>query len=67
MPRYVWIVLAFSPRDGGWVRIFEQFNVQRKAWQAVIFFWPVMVLSGDYETMEVKRTIAFRNKAKQRS
>ena len=63
MPRCVWIVLAFSPRDGGWMRIFDTFKVQRYAWQAVEFFWQLMVLHGDYETVEVKRTIAFRNKA----
>ena len=35
------------------MRIFDTFKVQRYAWQAVEFFWQLMVLHGDYETVEV--------------
>ncbi len=60
MARYVWIVRAFSPRDGGWVRVFGSFRSEQLAWNAIEFFWEMIVESGDYESLEVKRTISFR-------
>ena len=59
MARYVWVVKAYSPRDGGWVRWFKGFDNEREAWEAVEMFWSLAVLSGDYETVDIVKTIAF--------
>ena len=58
MPRFVWTVRAYSPRDGGWVRVFCHFHNESQAWEAVILFWDMMVDAGDYKTLDVRRTIA---------
>ena len=56
MAKYVYVVYAESPRDGGFVRIFGHFQVEKLAWEAVEFVeW-----TGDYIGVEVRRTIAFR-------
>ena len=57
---YVWVVLGFSQRDGGWVRVFNQFRDEELAWTAVAFFWDLMVEHGGYSTVDVIRTISFR-------
>ena len=55
-----WIVRAFSPRDGGWVRLaLDYFYTEESAWIGVILFWDLMVMAGDYTTVDVKRTIRF--------
>ena len=59
MARYVWVVKAYSPRDGGWVRWFKNFANERDAWMAVEMFWSLAVLSDDYETVDIVKTIAF--------
>ena len=62
MPFYAFVVLAFSPRDGGWVRvdlIAPYFLSEEDAWNAVILFWELMVLHGDYITVDVRRTVIF--------
>ena len=62
MPFYAFVVLALSPRDEGWVRhhlIAPHFPSEENAWVAVIYFWDLMVLSGDYITIDVRRTIVF--------
>ena len=56
---YVWVVRAFSQRDGGWVRVFNQFRDEELAWTAVALFWDMMV-EEDFLTVEVIRTISFR-------
>ena len=61
MARMVWIIRALSPRDGGWVRCFGRFPSQELAWGLVEFMWEMIVNAGDYETIEVVRTIAFQN------
>ena len=61
MARYIWVVRALSPRDGGWVRcIGKWFKSEEDAWEMVLQFWPLMVNAGNYVTIEVVKTIAFR-------
>ena len=55
---YVWKVRAFC--DGEWVGLFNTFPDSESAWTAVVMFWDMMVDAGDYDTVEVIRTIAFR-------
>ena len=69
MPRYAFIVKALSPRDGGWIRLGTYgaggaggpwyFETEEEGWQWIEFLWPLMVLSGDYVTVTVERTIRF--------
>ena len=59
MSRYIFIVRALRPRDGGWVRLFGQFDRMEDAWKLVILMWDLMVRSGDYTTVDVVRTISF--------
>ena len=60
MPRYAFIVKALRPRDGGWVRLGGcYFQTEVDAWQFFCLFFPLMVLSGDYITVVVERTIVF--------
>ena len=60
MPCFVFVVRALSPRDGDWVRLFQNFRTEEDAWTAVTIFWLLMTISNDYVTVEVKRTISFR-------
>ena len=60
MPRYAWVIVALSPRDGGWVRFGNQCRSEELGWKAVEFLWDLMVLAGDYVTVDVKKTISFR-------
>jgi hypothetical protein len=57
---YVWVVLAFSDDENGWVRVFNQFRDEELAWTAVALFWDLMVEHGDYFTVDVIRTISFK-------
>jgi hypothetical protein len=59
MPRYAFIVKTLSPRDGGWVRLGGYYQTEVDAWQFYCLFSPLMVLSGDYITVVVERTIVF--------
>ncbi len=60
MGRYVWIVRALSPKDGGWVRTLGMhWASENDGWEAVYNFFDLMVAHGDYVTVEVVRTIAF--------
>ena len=59
MARYVYRLKAFSPRDGGWVLWFRQFRTREAAWVWAIKMWDLAVLSGDYITLDVVRTVAF--------
>ena len=58
-PRYAWVVKAYSLREGGWVRIFNNFKTEELAWEAVQLFWEMLVLQGDYKTITVIKTINF--------
>ena len=58
MARLVWIVLAYSPRDGGWVRMGGHFRSRETGWQFVELMWELMIHAGYYETVDVKKTIA---------
>ena len=65
MARFVWIVLALSPRDGGWQRLGvpgpfpRHFPTQEMAWEFVELMWDLFVEAGDYVTIDVRKTIAF--------
>ena len=59
MARYVWVVRALSPRDGGWVRMGEYFPTEQAGWEYIELFWVMFVLAGDYITLDVVRTIRF--------
>ena len=56
--RRVFIVRALSPRDGGWVRLFEYFPTEEMAWEAVERFWGLLI-GENYITIDVRRTIQF--------
>ena len=63
MARYVWVIFALCPRDGGWVRM-APFG--REYWPSLPVallvmqeFWPMMVMAGDYAGWHVVKTIAF--------
>jgi len=59
MSRYIFIVRALSPRDGGWVRLFfGRYFRMEDGWKSVILMWDLMVGSGDYTTVDVVRTIS---------
>ena len=57
--RFVYVVRAFSPRDGGWVRHGNHWKDEEAAWTFVTLMWPLLVLADDYVTVEVVKTIAF--------
>ena len=57
--RYRYVVLADSPRDGGWVRVFGYFKNVESAEEAIGLFMPLMVLSGDYRRLRIVKTIVF--------
>ncbi len=57
--RYRWAAYAFSPGNGGWVRFNFGARTETEGWTFVEQFWDLMVLAGDYETVDVKRTICF--------
>ena len=59
MASYRWIVLAWSPRDGGWVRNFGYFKTEQDAWDCITQFLVLIQLHGDIEGFQVKRTIRF--------
>ena len=59
MARYRWIILAWSPRDGGLVRIFGYFKTEPDAWDCITQFQVLIQLHGDYEGFQVKRIIRF--------
>ena len=59
MPRFAFIVKVLSPRDGGWVRLGGYYQTEEDGWKFYCLFSPLMVLSGDYITVVVERTIVF--------
>ena len=56
MPCYCYIIKAWSPRDGGWMRLFGYFKTEQDAWD-VIYFLTLFIL--DFEGFNVVRTIKF--------
>ena len=60
MARCIWVCKAYSPRDGGWVRSFGSFPTETDAWNLIVAMWDMIVRHGDYETIKVVRTVAFR-------
>ena len=59
MAHFVWVIRAYSPRDGGWVLFLGHFPREEDAWNAVTLFWDLMVEASDYVTVDVVKTIAF--------
>ena len=59
MPRYAFIVKVLSPRDGGWLRWGGYWATEEDAWQFIQIVFDVMVLHGDYLTVNVQRVIRF--------
>ena len=59
MASYRWIIRAWSPRDGGWVRTFGYFKTEQDAWDCISHFLLLIQLHGDIEEFHVKRTIRF--------
>ena len=54
MAHYIWIVKAYSPRDGGWVRmhfLYDFFLNEEDGWKAVEMLWPLMERAGDYTSV----------------
>jgi hypothetical protein len=63
MARYVWVILADSPRDGGWVRWGGQFATFADAARFLAFALQLAAGGGslgDYVGIVVRPTIAFR-------
>ena len=66
MARLVVVIRCLSPSDGDdedghcWTRIVGHFHSDEDAWRGVETMWDMMVLAGDYVTVEVVKTIAFR-------
>ena len=66
MARYIFLCLALSPRDGGWVRLSNPrdgqswFQSEEDAWLFIEAFWGLIVLHGDFISLDVRRTIRFR-------
>ena len=59
MARYIWIVMAWSPRDGGWVYVLGSFRNKQLAFEAVYRFMPLLLPQG-YPVIAVFPRIAFR-------
>ena len=66
MPRARWryFVLADSPRDGGWIRIFADggFRTRSRAEQAITVFMPMIQSAGDYRALKIKKIIVFNRR-----
>ena len=56
MPCYCYIIKAWSPRDGGWMRLFGYFKTEQDAWDVIYFLTPFIL---DFEGFNVVRTIKF--------
>ena len=62
--RWRYIVMADSPRDGGWIRIFADcgFKTRSKAEQTITLLMPMIQAAGDYRTLKIKKIIVFNPK-----
>ena len=54
MPCYNYIIKAWSPRDGGWVRLLGYFKTEQDAWDLIDALIP-----SEIEGFNVLRTITF--------
>ena len=45
--RFCYIVKAYSPRDGGWIRVSGTFRTEALAKQGLAFFRPAMMAPAD--------------------
>ena len=59
MPCYCYIIKAWSPRDGGWMRLFGYFKTEQDAWDLIYLLTPLLELHRDIEGFNVVRTIKF--------
>ena len=57
--RYRYVVVADSPRDGGWVRVFWHYKNIESAEEAIVRFMPLMVRSGDYRRLRIVKRLFF--------
>ena len=64
--RYRYIVFALSPRDGGWVRVFQPFKSENDALTAVELLLPLIQLSDDYDDIQIVKTIVFKARREDR-
>ena len=62
----MYVVKAFTRRDGGWTRTLGSFKSENDAWTAIDLFTPMIKEAGDYEDIFVRRTIKFRNERRRR-
>ena len=62
----MYVVKAFTRRDGGWTRTLGSFKLENDAWTAIDLFTAMIKEAGDYEDIFVRRTIKFRNERRRR-
>ena len=60
MPSYCYVVKGWSPRDGGWVRLFGYFRKEQDARDFIGFMFPLLEEHKDIEGVNVIRTIRFK-------
>ena len=60
MPCYVFVVWAFKPSNGGWVRLFGHFRTEQDARRTVAYFWRLLFASEYFIDYQVVRTIFFK-------
>ena len=58
--RYAFVVYAYDERQGGWVRLGRNFRTSIMAWKFNEMMWHLLVFSGDYEIVDVTRSLKFK-------
>ncbi len=64
MDRYVYVLFAYSPLDGGYVRMLNfacgtHWASYEEAEQFITIMRPLHARAGDYRFIEIRKTIAF--------
>ena len=59
MPCYAYVTRARKLPDGIWEPVWGYFRSQDAAWKTVDILFPIMKKKGDYDVVEVIRTIRF--------
>ena len=62
MSVFVWIVKALPAGEDEWVRLFKHFRQEEEAWLAILVLAPLFEVAGDYDQLQVVRTVAFRSR-----
>ena len=66
--RYRYLVFADSPRDAGWVRLFNHFDTVEDAESAIVCQQdPLMVRSDDYRRLKIVKSIVFKPRRHERN